>query len=79
MKAVVEGVSKTYTDRAGHSVDALPPGRPPTAMVFQEFALFPWRTVMAWWVKHGFMRQVIPLQDIVDTSFLEAAVKALPE
>jgi len=23
----------------------LPPGRPPTAMVFQEFALFPWRTV----------------------------------
>jgi len=26
---------------------ALPPGRPPTAMVFQEFALFPWRTVQA--------------------------------
>ena len=26
---------------------ALPPGRPPTAMVFQEFALFPWRTVEA--------------------------------
>jgi NitT/TauT family transport system ATP-binding protein len=25
----------------------LPPGRPPTAMVFQEFALFPWRTVQA--------------------------------
>jgi NitT/TauT family transport system ATP-binding protein len=25
----------------------LPPGRPPTAMVFQEFALFPWRTVVA--------------------------------
>jgi NitT/TauT family transport system ATP-binding protein len=23
------------------------PGRPPTAMVFQEFALFPWRTVQA--------------------------------
>jgi NitT/TauT family transport system ATP-binding protein len=26
---------------------ALTPGRPPTAMVFQEFALFPWRTVQA--------------------------------
>ena len=26
---------------------ALPSGRPPTAMVFQEFALFPWRTVQA--------------------------------
>jgi NitT/TauT family transport system ATP-binding protein len=26
---------------------ALPAGRPPTAMVFQEFALFPWRTVLA--------------------------------
>ena len=25
----------------------LRPGRPPTAMVFQEFALFPWRTVQA--------------------------------
>jgi NitT/TauT family transport system ATP-binding protein len=25
----------------------LPPGRPATAMVFQEFALFPWRTVQA--------------------------------
>ena len=25
----------------------LPPGRPPAAMVFQEFALFPWRTVQA--------------------------------
>jgi NitT/TauT family transport system ATP-binding protein len=25
----------------------LPAGRPPTAMVFQEFALFPWRTVQA--------------------------------
>jgi NitT/TauT family transport system ATP-binding protein len=25
----------------------LPVGRPPTAMVFQEFALFPWRTVQA--------------------------------
>lgn len=34
---------------------------------------------MAWWVKHGFMKQPIPLGDIVDTSFVEAAVKALPE
>ena len=25
----------------------LPAGQPPTAMVFQEFALFPWRTVQA--------------------------------
>ena len=25
----------------------VPTGRPPTAMVFQEFALFPWRTVQA--------------------------------
>ncbi|HXH81759.1 MAG TPA: ABC transporter ATP-binding protein [Candidatus Tectomicrobia bacterium] len=28
-----------------HLDGPLPPGRPPTAMVFQEFALFPWRTV----------------------------------
>ena len=34
---------------------------------------------MQWWVKHGFMKQAIPLKDIVDTSFLEAAVTALPE
>lgn len=34
---------------------------------------------MAWWVKHGFMKQTLPLRDIVDTSFVEAAVKALPE
>ena len=94
MRVVVEGVSKTYTDRSGQPVEALaridvavepetfvavlgpsgcgkstllnmiagllspssgtvafegtlPPGRPPTAVVFQEFALFPWRTVQA--------------------------------
>jgi NitT/TauT family transport system ATP-binding protein len=94
VRVLVEGVSKTYTDRRGHQVEALagvtlvaeaeelvavvgpsgcgkstllnmvagllppsagtiafegalPPGRPPTAMVFQEFALFPWRTVAA--------------------------------
>jgi NitT/TauT family transport system ATP-binding protein len=37
------------TPSAGHlSFEGeLPAGRPPTAMVFQEFALFPWRTVQA--------------------------------
>jgi len=94
MRLLIQDVSKTYRDRAGHGVEALagvtfivepeelvavvgpsgcgkstlfnmlagllapsggsigvegdlPPGRPPTAMVFQEFALFPWRTVQA--------------------------------
>jgi NitT/TauT family transport system ATP-binding protein len=95
VKVVIEGVTKTYRDRRGQSVEALagvtftveaqelvavvgpsgcgkstllnmlagllspdagglgfegealPAGRPPTAMVFQEFALFPWRTVQA--------------------------------
>jgi NitT/TauT family transport system substrate-binding protein len=32
---------------------------------------------MAWWTRHGFMKSVIPLKDIVDTSFLETAIKAL--
>ncbi len=32
---------------------------------------------MTWWTQHGFLKSVIPLKDIVDTSFLEAAVKAL--
>jgi NitT/TauT family transport system ATP-binding protein len=90
---VLDGVSKTYVDRAGHAVEALrevsatvepqefvailgpsgcgkstllqilagllapsrgrayldsepAPGRAPTATVFQEFALFPWRTAL---------------------------------
>ncbi|OGL12437.1 MAG: nitrate ABC transporter ATP-binding protein [Candidatus Rokubacteria bacterium RIFCSPLOWO2_02_FULL_72_37] len=94
MRVVVDHVSKTYTDRRGHSVPALHDvsltveseeflallgpsgcgkstllnlvagltapsaggvhlegeparGRSATAMVFQEFALFPWRTVQA--------------------------------
>jgi ABC-type Fe3+/spermidine/putrescine transport system ATPase subunit len=94
VKVVVDGVSQTYTDQRGHTVEALggvaftveaeelvavvgpsgcgkstlrnllaglltptsgrvgfegelTPGRPATAMVFQEFALFPWRTVQA--------------------------------
>lgn len=94
MRVIVDGVSKTYVDRAGRAVRALEsidltveseefvavlgpsgcgkstllnlvagllspsagtvwldgelaPGRAATAMVFQEFALFPWRTVQA--------------------------------
>ena len=32
---------------------------------------------MTWWQKHGFMKTVIPLRQIVDTSFLDAAVGAV--
>jgi NitT/TauT family transport system substrate-binding protein len=34
---------------------------------------------MVWWQKHGFTKSVIPLKQIVDTSFTEAAVRAVPE
>jgi NitT/TauT family transport system substrate-binding protein len=34
---------------------------------------------MVWWQKHGFMKSVLPLKEIVDTSFLEAAVQAMRE
>jgi NitT/TauT family transport system substrate-binding protein len=34
---------------------------------------------MAWWQRHGFMKTVVPLRKIVDTSFLETAVGAVPE
>ena len=34
---------------------------------------------IAWWHKHGFMKTALPLRQVVDTSFLETAVKALPE
>jgi NitT/TauT family transport system substrate-binding protein len=34
---------------------------------------------MTWWQRHGFIKSTIPLKDIVDTSFLEAAVKAIGE
>jgi NitT/TauT family transport system substrate-binding protein len=34
---------------------------------------------MVWWQKHGFMKATIPLKDIVDTSFLEAAIKAVKD
>ena len=36
-------------------------------------------TQMTWWVKHGFMKSMIPLRNIVDTSFVEAAARELPE
>jgi NitT/TauT family transport system substrate-binding protein len=32
---------------------------------------------MVWWQRHGFIKATIPLKDIVDTSFVEAAVKAV--
>jgi NitT/TauT family transport system substrate-binding protein len=34
---------------------------------------------MTWWQKHGFIKATIPLRDIVDTSFVETAVKAVAE
>jgi NitT/TauT family transport system substrate-binding protein len=34
---------------------------------------------MAWWQKHGFMKSTLPLKQIVDTSFIEAAAKAVAE
>ena len=34
---------------------------------------------MTWWRKHGFMKSTIPLKDIVDTSFLEAAIRAVKD
>jgi NitT/TauT family transport system substrate-binding protein len=34
---------------------------------------------MTWWQKHGFIKSVIPLKDIVDTRFIEAAIQAVPE
>jgi NitT/TauT family transport system substrate-binding protein len=32
---------------------------------------------MAWWVANGFMKKPLPLRAVVDTSFVEEAVKAL--
>ena len=34
---------------------------------------------MKWWVEHGFMKSLIPLKEIVDTSFIEAAIQAVKE
>ena len=43
---LLAGLLAPTSGRVGFEGD-LPPGRPATAMVFQEFALFPWRTVQA--------------------------------
>jgi hypothetical protein len=32
---------------------------------------------MAWWVANGFMKRPLPLRSVVDTSFVEEAVKGL--
>lgn len=32
---------------------------------------------MRWWVGHGFMKGMLPLKDIVDTSFIEEAIRQL--
>jgi hypothetical protein len=32
---------------------------------------------MAWWTANGFMKKTLPLRSIVDTSFVEEAVKTL--
>jgi NitT/TauT family transport system substrate-binding protein len=32
---------------------------------------------MKWWVAHGFMKSALPMDQIVDTSFLEAAIREL--
>lgn len=34
---------------------------------------------MQWWTRNGFMKRPLPLRSIVDTSFVEEAVKAVPE
>ena len=34
---------------------------------------------MVWWQKHGFTKSVIPLKQIVDSTFLETAVRAVGE
>jgi hypothetical protein len=73
VRVIVEGVSPPHRRgaRADHGLDLAggdsPSGRAATAMVFQ----------MTWWQRHGFIKATIPLKDIVDTSFVEAAVKAI--
>ena len=34
---------------------------------------------MKWWVEHGFIKSAIPLREIVDTSFIEAAIEGVKE
>jgi NitT/TauT family transport system substrate-binding protein len=32
-----------------------------------------------WWAKHGFLKSVLPLSEVVDTRFVEAAIKAVKD
>jgi NitT/TauT family transport system substrate-binding protein len=32
-----------------------------------------------WWVKNGFMKSTLPVREVVDTSFIEAAIQAVKE
>ncbi len=32
---------------------------------------------IAWWVAHGFMKSRLPVTDVVDTSFIEEAIRQL--
>jgi NitT/TauT family transport system substrate-binding protein len=32
-----------------------------------------------WWVKNGFMKSALPVREVVDTSFVEAAIQAMKE
>ena len=34
---------------------------------------------MAWWHKHGFIKSVLPVRDVVDTRFIETAIPAVTE
>lgn len=34
---------------------------------------------MGWWVRHGFMKSPLPLREVVDTSFVDAAAKSVRE
>jgi hypothetical protein len=34
---------------------------------------------MKWWTDNGLMKRTVALKGIVDTSFVEEAVKAVPE
>jgi NitT/TauT family transport system substrate-binding protein len=34
---------------------------------------------MTWWTRHGFMKSTIPIREVVDTSFLEDAIRTVKE